>query len=167
MLQVCCVRSFVHIMQYGANMQRQPAGSWDTSLANGAMTKRRWSKARPFPGRIVAVEGLCRVASADDKNTIRVEVDTSGSELAYMPGDALGVYPSNNPQACRVSPTLFEILFDKLRRAQAVRELLGVMGADADTPVPVPSWHYATQEAPASLSLEQALLCCYDIRSIL
>lgn len=49
-------------------------------------------------GHVVAVEGLCTLASADDKNTIRVEVDLGESGLEYVPGDALGVWPSNSPQ---------------------------------------------------------------------
>lgn len=51
----------------------------------------------------MAVEGLCQLASADDKDTIRVEIDLGKSELQYTPGDALGVYPLNCPQACTVS----------------------------------------------------------------
>lgn len=58
----------------------------------------RWSKSRPFMGRVVAVEGLCTLSSADDKNTIRVEIDLGDSGLQYAPGDALGVWPSNCPQ---------------------------------------------------------------------
>ena len=50
-------------------------------------------------GRVVAVEGLCTLAAADDKNTVRVEIDLGDSGLEYAPGDALGVWPSNCPQA--------------------------------------------------------------------
>jgi sulfite reductase (NADPH) flavoprotein alpha-component len=49
-------------------------------------------------GRVVAVEGLCTLSAADDKNTVRVEVDLGDSGLRYTPGDALGVWPSNCPQ---------------------------------------------------------------------
>ena len=58
----------------------------------------RWSKSQPYMGRVVAVEGLCTLTSADDKNTIRVEIDLGDSGLQYAPGDALGVWPSNCPQ---------------------------------------------------------------------
>lgn len=61
--------------------------------------RRRWSKSRPFLGSVVAVEGLCTLASADDKNTVRVEIDLGDSGLEYAPGDALGVWPTNCPQA--------------------------------------------------------------------
>ena len=49
-------------------------------------------------GQVVAVEGLCQLASSDDKDTIRVEVDLGESGLQYTPGDALGVYPLNCTQ---------------------------------------------------------------------
>ena len=32
----------------------------------------RWSKARPFLGRVVELEGLCTLTAADDKDTVRV-----------------------------------------------------------------------------------------------
>lgn len=41
---------------------------------------------------------------ASDKNTFRVEFDTSGAgegALAYLPGDALGVYPRNADKVWR------------------------------------------------------------------
>jgi sulfite reductase (NADPH) flavoprotein alpha-component len=56
-------------------------------------------------------------------------------------------------------------------RLQAVSQLLEVLGAAGDTPVPVPSWHY---EEPAERSrrlaggadmqLQDALAACYDLR---
>lgn len=54
---------------------------------------RRWGKSRPYHGAVVAIEGLCNVSSADDKNTYRVEIDLGDSSLEYLPGDALGIYP--------------------------------------------------------------------------
>lgn len=59
---------------------------------------KRWGKKRPFFGEVVAVEGLCQLASSDDKDTIRVEIDLGESGLQYTPGDALGVYPLNCTQ---------------------------------------------------------------------
>lgn len=65
-----------------------------------AAKPKRWGKSRPFYGQVVAVEGLCNLASGDDKDTIRVEVDLGESGLQYTPGDALGVYPLNCNQVC-------------------------------------------------------------------
>ena len=70
---------------------------------NGGSKPKKWGKSRPFYGEVVAVEGLCQLASADDKDTIRVEIDLGQSGLQYTPGDALGVYPLNCPQVCTVS----------------------------------------------------------------
>lgn len=47
---------------------------------------------------MVAIQGLCEVASAEDKNTYRVELDLGDSGLEYVPGDALGIYPQNAPE---------------------------------------------------------------------
>lgn len=62
--------------------------------------QKRWSKTRPYFGRVAAIEGLCHISSADDKDTIRVEVDLGDSALTYTPGDALGILPWNCPQVC-------------------------------------------------------------------
>ena len=57
---------------------------------------------------------------------------------------------------------------------QAVKEVLHAMGQDAHQPVPCPSWHYQDkgskeqpQDAAADrqLTLQEALIRCYDLRS--
>jgi len=116
---------------------------------------KKWGKSRPYWARVVAVEGLCTVKDAADKNTFRVEFDTAGAGeggLAYAPGDALGVYPRNGDAY--------------------VEELLRVMGADGGAQVPTPSWHYAgpapeggvSPAIPTTLPLREALAACYDLR---
>lgn len=40
---------------------------------------------------------------AKDKDTIRVEIDISGSGLEYLPGDALGIHASNAPEVGVIS----------------------------------------------------------------
>ncbi len=67
---------------------------------SAAAKPKRWGKSRPFHGQVVAVEGMCNLASGDDKDTIRVEIDLVESGLQYTPGDALGVYPLNCNQVC-------------------------------------------------------------------
>ncbi|DBA90903.1 hypothetical protein WJX77_009914 [Trebouxia sp. C0004] len=117
-----------------------------------AAEPKRGSKRRPFYGQIVAVENLCNLASGDDKDTIRVEVDLGESGLQYTPGDALGVYPLN----CN----------------QAVTELLQVLGQDGQQQVPCPVWHYKdhddqakSPDSPRQLPLQEALVKCYDLRT--
>ena len=63
-----------------------------------APKQRRWGKSRPYFGTIVASQGLCNIASKDDKDTIRVEIDLGDSGLTYTPGDALGILPLNCPE---------------------------------------------------------------------
>ena len=60
-----------------------------------APKQKRWGKSRPYFGTIVASQGLCNIASKDDKDTIRVEIDLGDSGLTYTPGDALGILPLN------------------------------------------------------------------------
>ena len=61
---------------------------------------RRWGKSRPYHGAVVAIQGLCAISTAEDKNTFRVEIDLGDSSLEYLPGDALGIYPQNAPEVC-------------------------------------------------------------------
>lgn len=108
---------------------------------------RRWTKSKPFNARVVAVEKLCKVEHADDKNTVRVEFDLGSSGLAYIPGDALGIYPKN--------------------RMKDVDELINLLGADPMDLVPLPAWHYEEQDTHypnGVLPLEMALSKCYDLR---
>ncbi|KAG1673661.1 hypothetical protein FOA52_013326 [Chlamydomonas sp. UWO 241] len=109
----------------------------------------RWGKSRPYPAKVVALEGLCTIASADNKNTVRVEFDLRESGIVYAPGDALGVF-ATNPDSM-------------------VSELLAAAGGlDGKASVAVPSHHYSEEggeAAPgASLTLSAALTKCYDLR---
>lgn len=76
----------------------------------------------------------------------RVEFDLGDSGLTYIPGDALGIYPSNCPEA--------------------VSELLSVMGLEGSEQVPCPGWHYpdAQGNTPQQLTLREALTNCFDLR---
>ena len=69
-----------------------------------AVSTKRWSKARPYPGTVVAMEGLCAVRAAGDKDTVRVEIELGDSGLRYEPGDALGIYPRNCPEVTTPLP---------------------------------------------------------------
>ncbi len=57
---------------------------------------KRWGKSRPYPATVTELEGLCRVSCKEDKNTYRVQLDLGDSGMAYLPGDALGIYPTNS-----------------------------------------------------------------------
>ena len=85
-----CFHAVLHAVCYVAGVTNERQSS--------TAKPKRWGKSRPFLGQVVAVEGLCQLASTDDKDTIRVEVDLEESGLQYTPGDALGVYPLNCTQ---------------------------------------------------------------------
>jgi sulfite reductase (NADPH) flavoprotein alpha-component len=110
---------------------------------------KRFSKARPFYAAAVAVEGLCNIASAGDKDTVRVELDLGDSGLTYLPGDALGIWPTN-------APALVAELLAELPEGSA-----GLL-------VCRPAWHYADAALEAgatSVALPEALARCYDLRA--
>lgn len=107
---------------------------------------KKWGKSRPYFATVVAQEGLCTLTGPGDKNTVRTELCLGDSGITYLPGDALGMYPTN--------------------KAEAVEELVAAMGAQASELVPVPSWHYEEEGGPGSeMTLAEALAKCYDIRS--
>ena len=81
-------------------------GAAPADSGSGAPKERRWGKGRPYHGRVVAMEGLCNLSKADDKDTVRVEVDLGDSGLRYVPGDALGILPANCPQVPGRRPNL-------------------------------------------------------------
>lgn len=47
---------------------------------------------------VVKLEPLTQLVDASDRQTLRVELDLADSGLTYVPGDALGFHPSNDPQ---------------------------------------------------------------------
>lgn len=62
-------------------------------------------------------------------------------------------------------------MLDKCFVAQAVEEVLQVLGQEAQQQVPCPSWHHQDQDdkgqsldAPGQLPLQDALVKCYDLR---
>lgn len=75
-------------------------GVFTESASEHSEAPKRFSKSRPFAATVLATEGLCNLSSNLDKNTVRVEFDIEGSGLTYLPGDALGIYPSNPAQVC-------------------------------------------------------------------
>lgn len=77
-----------------------------------------YSRKNPFPAEILEMTNLNGRGSA--KETYHVELSLEGSGLTYQPGDALGVYPSNDP---RIVDELLEI--SKLSGTETV-EIEGV-----------------------------------------
>ncbi|HEZ3561004.1 assimilatory sulfite reductase (NADPH) flavoprotein subunit [Neisseria meningitidis] len=55
----------------------------------------RYCKADPFPAALLVNQKI--TARQSDKDVRHIEIDLSGSDLHYLPGDALGVWFDNNP----------------------------------------------------------------------
>jgi sulfite reductase (NADPH) flavoprotein alpha-component len=77
--------------------------------------KTRYGKTNPYPAAVLVNINLNGEGSA--KETRHIEIDLGDSGLTYEPGDALGVYPKNNPAY--------------------VEELLSALNMDGDAPVTV------------------------------
>lgn len=96
----------------------------------------QWSKSNPFPAPLRQSRSLSGTGSAKDVRHIVFEL--AGSDLAYEPGDALGVVPRNDPGL--------------------VDELIAALHLDPAAPVPIPGG--------GSLPLRDALQEAYEITRI-
>jgi sulfite reductase (NADPH) flavoprotein alpha-component len=75
----------------------KPAIAWIEKLWENLSSKPvEWSKANPFPARLITNRLLN--ASGSSKETRHLEFSLEGSGLTYEPGDALGVVPRNCPE---------------------------------------------------------------------
>src|SRR5437899_2498392 len=121
--------------QASANNQ-VPEGSAASVIQEPLPQTPTYSRANPFPARLLARRNLNGPGSA--KETQHLEFSLDGSDLTYHPGDALGVLPCNCPEL--------------------VAEIVAALGCDGEEAVLDP----AQQET----SLRNALLRHYQIASI-
>eukprot|EP00884_Botryococcus_braunii_P020407 jgi/Botrbrau1/704/Bobra.160_2s0027.1 len=117
-------------------------GGYEEQTGEEASDNASISKRRPFMAKVVSLEQLCYVASEADKDTVAITFDIGESGLTYTPGDALGIYPTNDPED--------------------VEDLVRALSATGEEEVPTPSGHYSQQP---SMRLREALLQCYDLRT--
>lgn len=110
-----------------------------------AIQKDSYSKSRPYLAEIAGVSSLCSITGTDDKNTIRVDIDLGDSNLSYMPGDSLGIWPQNDEKA--------------------VEDILKIMEWDGSLMLPRPTWHYKDPRHGDMLSLKDLLTTCYDLKA--
>ena len=82
-----------------------------------------------------------------DKETFHAEFDLTGSEITYTSGDALGIYPLNNPP-----------------EVQAVLTALHVRGPEV--PIPVPQSCYSPRPEGDTMPLGRALQDYYDLKTV-
>jgi sulfite reductase (NADPH) flavoprotein alpha-component len=95
-----------------------------------------YSRANPFPARLLETRPLCGSGSAKDVRHVEIGLEDSG--LTYEAGDALGVFPTNDP--C------------------VVDEILRALGCDGEEAV--------AGKSGEIVPLRLALLSHYDIRRI-
>ncbi|PYJ14018.1 MAG: sulfite reductase subunit alpha [Verrucomicrobia bacterium] len=67
-----------------------------TATATAAVAAPRYTRANPFPARLVVNRRLSGAES--EKDTRHFEVDLTGWGLSFEVGDSLAVYPSNDPE---------------------------------------------------------------------
>lgn len=131
-----------------STIDEMDGGFGPADMTSGHEDDHSYSKSRPYLAEISGVSHLCSITGVDDKNTIRVDIDLGDSNLNYLPGDSLGIWPQNDDKA--------------------VEEILQVMQWDGDQMFPKPTWHYKDPRYPLSekrLSLKELLLTCYDLKS--
>lgn len=95
-----------------------------------------YSMKNPFPATVRGVRAVTKPGSA--KETIHIDYSLEGSGLTYTTGDALGVFPCNDPAL--------------------VDALINALGLDAAETVALPDGAVAT--------LRDALISAYDITSL-
>ena len=64
-------------------------------FAKPALSEEAWNRSRPFAAEVNALINLN--SSRSTTETFHVELSLEGSGLAYEPGDALGIIPTNEP----------------------------------------------------------------------
>jgi sulfite reductase (NADPH) flavoprotein alpha-component len=101
--------------------------------ATAAVAPPRYTRANPFPARLVVNRRLSGPES--EKDTRHFEVDLSGWGLSFEVGDSLAVYPTNDPEL--------------------VDEIIQTLGATGDEKVPRPRGEPTT--------LREALLRDYSV----
>src|SRR4029453_6143924 len=87
-----------------------------TAPATAAAAAPRYTRANPFPARLVVNRRLSGPESA--KDTRHFELDLTGGGLSFEGGGSFAVYPSNEPQL--------------------VDEIVHTLGATGDEQVPRP-----------------------------
>ena len=84
--------------------------------------------------------------SHSDKETIHAEFDLTGSDLTYTSGDALGIYPLNNPPE--------------------VEDVISALHCTGDEVVSIPLFCYSPKPEGEEMSLRKALTKYYDLKNV-
>ena len=101
------------IAALGGGSAGASGGAAATAATAAAGTGATYSKEQPFTASLGARQKI--TARQTDKNVAHIEIDLGGSGITYQAGDALGVWPENDPAL--------------------VEEILQLTGADGDAVV--------------------------------
>ncbi len=82
-----------------------------------------------------------------DKETFHAELNVTGSEIAYTSGDALGIYPLNNPPEVRAM-------------------VAALHAAGPEVPIPVPQSCYSPRPEGDTMPLGRSLEAYYDLKTV-
>eukprot|EP00741_Cyanophora_paradoxa_P008545 tig00001339_g8270.t1 len=104
-----------------------------------------YSRSKPFMAPVAVKRTITKVEAKGDSDVMHIEFDLSGSEIKYVPGDALGVCPSNNPKT--------------------VAAILKRCGWSGKEKVAAPAW-YPKEEGETEMPLKDALAHCYDLKTV-
>ena len=87
-------------LERARSLLKQTPGQPSSTPATGVVTplhpaRPAWSRQHPFHAEVLANQRI--VASDSGKDVRHIELSLEGSGLAYQPGDALGVWPTQSP----------------------------------------------------------------------
>eukprot|EP00058_Branchiostoma_floridae_P026624 XP_002612115.1 hypothetical protein BRAFLDRAFT_96092 [Branchiostoma floridae] len=126
-----------------------PAVAIETKLdylsLDAVSSDQAYHRTRPFMATMTVKRSLTVQETSDDKETIHCEFELAGSGLTFTAGDALGIYPQNNPAE--------------------VRAVLTALQATGTELVAAPSWVYHPQP-DGKIPLEEALMKYYDLKHV-
>ncbi|XP_053375393.1 NADPH oxidoreductase A-like [Mercenaria mercenaria] len=128
-----------------------PSAHLSTSLdyiQHDDITEEKYSRNRPFMAILKTKHLLTVCGHENDKETIHCEFDITGSDLTWTSGDALGIYPQNNPPE--------------------IDYLIKAMHCSGKEQVSKPSWAYqdSNDEHESKCTLSSVLLKYYDLKSV-
>ncbi len=137
----------------------RPVGSAMNGSAGGqhALDGSGWSKASPFPARLLASRLLNRPGSA--KEVYHHQISLEGSGLVYEPGDALGVVPKNCPELVNTLLAALNCTGDEpVKTSEATQQLREAYAGHYDILKPTAQVLAAVAKAAPNCELA-ALLC--------
>jgi sulfite reductase (NADPH) flavoprotein alpha-component len=106
-----------------------------------------WNRNRPYFAEMAVKYPLSVFEDPKvDKETTHIEFDLGESGITYLPGDALGILPSNP--------------------ATVVDAILKLLEFSGNELIPIPKWFYKEKEEDEEMPLREALLKAYDLKSI-